>query len=453
MKNMTMEKIFEPKSIAIIGASNDIKKWGGNVLYNLIHAEYKGKIYPINNKETIVQGLKCYHSVLDVPDEIDLAVITIPANIFVSILNECGIKGIKAIIAITAGFKEIGNKELESTVISLLNQYNMRLIGVNCLGILNIDKNINASIVQQTPKFGGISFICQSGTMGIAIIEDAVRNGIGLNKIISTGNKTNIDDIDLLEYLDKDESTKVIAIYAESINRGKEFIKIAKKIKKPIIILKAGRSKKGSKAAFSHTGSMSGSDEIYSVAFKQSGVIRVNEMDEIFDAAIVFSQNLPKGNRVGIIANGGGAGIVASDLCEKYNIEIPELNQITINEIKRVSKLYAAIRNPLDTAADNDYKTYFTSIDGMIKDDNIDAVIVIYVHTQLADAIPPANAIVDASKNSDKPIIGCFFGGDGYEKGVKIIENAGIPSYITPERAVRALNYLLKQKEGLKRKS
>ncbi len=198
---------------------------------------------------------------------------------------------------------------------------------------------------------------------------------------------------------------------------------------------------------------MSGSDEIYSVAFKQSGVIRVDEMEELFDAAIVFSQNIPKGNGVGIIANGGGAGIVAADLCEKYNIEIPELNQITINEIKKVSKLYAAIRNPLDTAADNDYKTYFTSIDGMLKDSNIDAIIVIYVHTALADAIPPANAIIDASKNNDKPIITCFFGGHGYEKGVKIIENAEIPNYITPERAVRALNYLLRQKECLGRKT
>ncbi len=180
MKNMTLQKIFNPQSIAIIGASNDVKKWGGNVLYNLIHANYKGKIYPINNKEMMVQRLKCYHSVLDVSDDIDLAVITIPSNIFVSILKECAIKGIKGVVAITAGFKEIGNQDLENTIITVLNQYNMRLVGVNCLGILNLDKNINVSVVQQTPKFGGISFICQSGTMGIAIIEDAVRNVIKL---------------------------------------------------------------------------------------------------------------------------------------------------------------------------------------------------------------------------------------------------------------------------------
>ncbi len=449
---MTINKIFEPESIAIIGASNDIKKWGGNLLYNLIHGGYKGKIYPVNNKESNIQGLKCYSSVLDIPEEVDMAVITIPANIFVPILEECGQKRIKAVIGITAGFKEIGNIELENTVKTVLNKYNMRLMGMNCLGILNLDKNLNASIVQQTPKFGGISFIAQSGTMGIAIIEDAVRNNIGLNKIISVGNKTNIDDVDLLEYLDKDKSTKVIVIYAESINRGKEFIEIAKKIKKPIIILKAGRSKKGSKAAFSHTGSMSGSDEIYSVAFKQAGVIRIDQMEELFDAAIVFSQNIPKENRVGIIANGGGAGILASDLCEKYNIELPELNQNTIDTIKKISKPFASIKNPIDTAADNNYETYYVCIDGMVKDDNIDTIIVIYVHTQLADAIPPANAIIDIAKNTNKPIITCLFGGPGYEKGVKIIEDAGIPNYITPERAVRALDYLLHQKKCLERK-
>lgn len=444
---MTINKIFEPESIAIIGASNNIKKWGGNILYNLINMGYKGNIYPINYKETIVQGLKCYHSVLDVPNEIDLAIITIPANIFVPILEECGQKRIKAVVGITAGFKEIGNIELENTVKTVLNKYNIRLMGVNCLGILNLDKNINVSVVQQTPKFGGISFICQSGTMGIALIEEAVRNGVGLNKIISTGNKTNIDDVDLLEYLNKDESTKVIAIYAESINRGKEFIEIAKKIKKPIIILKAGRSKKGSKAAFSHTGSMSGSDEIYSVAFKQAGVIRVDEMNELFNTAIIFSQNLPRTNKVGVIMNGGGAGIIITDLCEKFNIEIPDIDQNTKDRIKKVSKLYASINNPVDTAADNSYIMYYECINAMLNDNNIDTLIVGYIHTKLADSIPPAQAIIDSLKNTNKPIIGIFFGGPGYEIGSKMIQSVNVPNYVIPEDAIRSLNYLLQQKK------
>lgn len=453
-----IKDIFEPKSIVVIGASNDLKKWGGGIVYNLIHSGYNGEILTVNPKEYIIQGMPCFKSIKDIDgDSIDMAIIVVPANKFISVLKECGEMGVKGIVGITAGFKEIGNVELENEVISILKQYNMRMLGPNCLGFMNLEKHINASIIEQTPKFGGISFIAQSGTMGIAIVENAVLNGVGLNKIISVGNKADIDDIDILEYLEQDESTKVIVIYAESINRGKDFIRIAKKIKKPIIILKAGRSKKGAKAAFSHTGSMAGSDEVYSVAFKQAGIIRVDQMEELFDAAIVFSQNLPRGPRVGIIANGGGAGILAADLCEKYGIELPDLEQKTIDKIKKISKEYASIKNPIDTAADSTYDIYYKTTDAILEDENIDAVIVIYVHTQLVNSIPPATAIIDAygesywNKNY-KPVIACFFGGPGYEKGAKLLEEFGIPNYTTPERAIRALNYLLQQKIYLSRK-
>jgi len=453
-----IKKIFEPTGIAIIGASNDTKKWGGNILFNLLTCGYKGKIYPINNKERNVQGLKCYSSVLDIPNEVDLAVIVVPAKVFNNVLDECGKKGIKGIVGVTAGFKEIGNAELENQSVEILHKYGMRMIGPNTLGIMNLHKNINVSIVQQTPKFGSISFIAQSGTMGIAIVEDAVRKGIGLNKIISIGNKADIDDIDILEYLDKDETTQSIVIYAEGINRGKKFIEVAKKIKKPIIILKAGRSSKGAKAAFSHTGSMSGSDEVYSIAFKQSGVIRVDKMEEIFDAAIAFQQPLPETRRVGIITNGGGAGIVAADECEKFGLELPDIEETTKDEIKKHLIEFATVSNPVDTAALASYEMYYTAINGMLNDPNIDALIVIYVHTQVADAIPPANAMSIAIKThryinkGNKPIIACFFGGPGYEEGVKILEENKIPSYETPERAVRALNYLIQYKKFLERK-
>jgi len=452
-----IKDLFEPKSIVVIGASNDLKKWGGGIVHNLMSGGYNEDILTVNPKEQIIQGCPCFNSVLEISDEIDMAIIAVPANRFISALTECGEKGVKGIVAITAGFKEIGNIDLENEIISICKKYNMRLLGPNCLGFINLDKHINASIIEETPKFGSISFIVQSGTMGIAMVENAVLNGIGLNKIISMGNKANIDDVDILEYLEQDESTKTIVIYAEGIARGKDFMKIAKNIEKPIIILKAGRSKKGAKAAFSHTGTMAGSDEVYSTAFKQSGVIRVNEMEELFDAAIVFSQNLPRGNRVGIIANGGGAGIIATDLCEKYGIELPDFEQNTIDRIKKISKEYASIRNPIDTAADNTYKIYYETISAILNDSNIDAIIVIYVHTQLADSIPPANGIIYANITTNfipyKPIITCFFGGHGYEKGVKILEERGIPNYTTPERAVRALNYLIHQKICLQRKT
>lgn len=449
---MTIKNIFEPESIAVIGASNDVKKWGGNVLFNLIHGGFTGRIYPINHKEDTIQNLKAYKTVLDVPDTIDLAVIVVPASAVLETIEACNKKNIRGVVMLTAGFKEVGNKVLEDELVALLKKYNIRLIGPNCLGVLNLHKNINVSIVEQTPKFGGISFIAQSGTMGISIVEDAVLKGVGLNKIISVGNKADVDDVDLLEYLDKDDSTKVIVIYAEGIARGKDFIRIAKNIKKPIIILKSGRSAKGSKAAFSHTGSMAGSDATYSVAFKQAGVIRVDEMAELFDAAIVFSQNLPEGNRVGIIANGGGAGILATDLCEKYGMEMPDIEQYTKDKIKPNLKKFGTASNPTDTAADFAYEAYRASVDGMLSDPNIDSLVVIYVHTQLADQRQPAQAIIDASKKYNKPVIGCFFGGPGYEIAAKMIESAGIPNYTTPERAIRALNYLLQQKKFMEKK-
>lgn len=443
-----LEEIFDPKSIVIIGASNNQKKWGGRILKNIIVGGYTGYIYPINPKEITIQGLTSYSSISEISADIDLAIIVIPSSQVIPVVEECGKKGVKGLIVITAGFAETGNKVLEEELHNIVKRYNTRMIGANTLGIANNSVHLNASIMQDLPKVGNISFISQSGTMGLAIVEWAKEKGIGLSKVISTGNKTDIDDVDLLQCLNNDPDTKVIAIYAESIKRGREFLEAARHITKPIIVLKVGRSKKGAKAAFSHTSSMAGADEIYSAAFKQAGVIRVDTLDDLFDAILVFStQPLPKGNGVGILSNGGGAGIIAADECERCKIELPDLSKETIEQIKKVLPGYASAANPVDTAAVSTFETYDTIAGAFINNPEMDSILSIYVHDSVADSVPSAEAI--ATQITKKPIVVCSMGGRGKEEGIRILEESGIPVFSSPDRAVKALSYLLQHKKFL----
>ena len=442
-----MKNIFEPESVAVIGASNIKRKWSNKIIANIITGGYTGAVYPINPKETTVQGLKSYSSVLDVPGEIDLAIIVIPAVHVIAAVDECGRKGVKGLIVISAGFAEAENKVLEEELQNKVDHYDMMMIGPNCLGIANNSINLNASILQEMPKKGNISFIAQSGTMALTIVEWAKEKGIGLCKVISTGNKTDLDDVDYLEYLNSDPDTKVIAIYAESIKRGRRFIEVAKRIKKPIIILKVGRSKKGAAACFSHTASLAGDDKIFSAAFHQAGIIRVDTLEELFDAAHVFScQPLPKGNRVGVCSNGGGSGIIAMDECEKYGIDVPNLTAEMVDKIKAVMPGFASANNPVDSAARSDNNIYKTILD-TFNCDSFDAIISIFIQDSTADPMPSATDII--SVITDKPIIACAMAGEQKKKWIQVLEDAGIPVYPSPDRAVKALNYLIQHKKFL----
>ena len=439
------KELFEPNSIAIIGASNNLTKWGGRILTN-IKQGYNGLIYPINPKETAIQGLTSYPSITEAP-VCDLAIIVIPSSQVITTVDECGRRGTKAIIVITAGFAEVGNKALEEELHAKVKQYGMRMLGPNTLGVANNSINLNSSILQEMPKKGNISFVAQSGSMALEIVEWAKEKNVGLCKVISVGNKTNIDDVDLLQYLNEDPDTKVIGIYAESIRRGREFIEVAKRIKKPIIILKVGRSKKGAAATFSHTASLSGDDVIYSGAFKQAGVLRVDTLEELFDALLVFStQPIPGGNRLAILSNGGGSGIIAADECEKYNIELPDLTKEMIEKIKPMMPTFASSRNPIDSAAVSRYETYKTILD-VFNGSEFDMILPIYIQDSTADPVPSANAIAELV--TDKPVVMCSMGGKKKETGISIVTKAEIPVYPTPDRAVKVLSYLLEHKKFL----
>lgn len=448
-----LSSIFEPASIAVVGASNNENKWGGRIFKNILSG-YKGTVYSVNLKEKEVQGLTSYPSVLDIPGFVEMAVIAIPAQSVLPVVEECGQKGVKGLVVITAGFSETGNAggELEKELISRVRKYGMRMIGPNTLGIINEPFNLNASVIGKLPKPGSISFITQSGTLGLAIADWTIEMGLGLCKVISTGNKADTDDVDLINYLDNDPKTGVIAMYIEGIRRGKTFLETARRIRKPIIAIKTGRSKRGSKAVFSHTGSIAGSDEVYSAAFKQAGILRVDTIDEVFDAALAFScQPLPKGNNVAIISNGGGASIVATDECELQGMNLADLEQETKDNIKSVIPEFGSSSNPIDTAGTVSFNIYTETMKALLQDPNVDALIVIYVHTQMSNAIPPAEAVIETKLKSQKPIIACWMGGAGTELGVEILKSGCLPNYSVPERAVKALAALIRHREFLEK--
>lgn len=446
-----LSSIFEPSSIAVVGASNDESKWGGRILKNILSG-FRGPVYPVNRKENIVQGVTAYPSVLDIPGGVEMALIAVPAQFVLSVVEECGKKGVKGLIVVSAGFSETGNAggELETQLESIVRKYGMRMIGPNTLGIVNEPVNLNASVIGRLPSRGPISFITQSGTLGLAIADWTIDMGLGLCKVISTGNKADTDDVDLIEYLDKDPGTGVIAMYAEGIKRGRKFLEAARRTKKPIIAIKTGRSKRGARAVFSHTGSIAGSDEIYSAAFRQAGILRVDTIDEVFDAALAFScQPLPKGNNVAILSNGGGASIVATDECEGQGLNIIDLRQETKDKIKTIIPEFASSSNPIDTAGTVSFSIYSEVTKALLRDPDVDALIVIYVHTLMSNAIPPAEAVVEIKRKCPKPVIACWMGGAGKEEGVDILKSGCLPNYSVPERAVKALSALIKHREFL----
>lgn len=438
-----MKAIFEPESIALIGASSSPGKWGHIILKNLMRNGYKGDVFPVNPRESTILGVTCYPSVLDIPAPIDLAVIAVPRQFALGVADECGKKGVRGLIIITAGFSESGNegRELERQLIEIVERYRMRLVGPNSLGVVNAHTGMNASVISRLPNPGGISFITQSGTLGLALADWTMEMGLGLHIVVSTGNKANIDDVDLIQYLARDPKTDVIAMYVEGINRGREFIKTAKGISKPILAIKTGRTNSGSRAVFSHTGSLAGDDEVYSAAFKQAGIIRVETIEDLFDSALALSvQPAPTGNKVGILSNGGGASIIASDACERLGLVIPDMEDRTKQKIRELIPEFASAINPVDTAGTSTYNVYNGIVKHLLLDKNINAVIVIYVHTVMSDPTIPARAVVDIRRGDcSKPVIACWMGGAGTEPGVEILKAGGLPNYPLPGRAVKAL--------------
>lgn len=442
---MTLDKFFNPKSVAVIGASRTPGKLGYTILENL-KISFNGKLYPINPNAGEILGLIAYPSVLNVKDQIDLAIIVVPAEIVKNVVLECIKKKISHIIIISSGFSEIGEKERELELKNLCKTKKIRIIGPNGIGIYkkDLDMIFFPRNRLKRPPDGSISFITQSGAFGSILLDIMANDGVGVSKFISIGNKVDVDEIELIKYLENDLSTRCIAIYMESISNGKEFIKVAKRVtaKKPIVCFKAGKTEKGIEAVASHTGSLAGPSAIYSAAFKQAGIIEAKTSEEIFDfSKALANQPTLKDNKIAVVTDGGGFGIVATDTAVQLGLELPSLSNESVKSLKSFLPSYASVKNPIDITGDATVERYQKTLEIVLNDKNISGVacIALMQIPTLTDDI--VNVLRDC-KVFGKPIVVCSAGGQYVLERNRKLESFGIPVYPTPERAIKALHVL-----------
>lgn len=438
-----MERLFSPKSIAVIGASREKGKVGYNVLKNLIKYKFPGKVYPINPSAKTILGRKCYPSLKEAPAQIDLAVFAIPAEAVVKVFDECGEKQVPAAIVISAGFKEVGGRgaDLEASLGEKVAQYGIRLLGPNCLGLIDTGSKLNASFAAGMPEKGNIGFFSQSGALCTAILDWALGEGVGFSKFVSLGNKLDIDETDILQIMGNDEETEVILGYIEGVKDGVKFLEVARSVtkKKPVIMIKSGGTEAGARAASSHTGSLAGSEKAFGAAFEQAGIIRVVLMEDLFDYARAFStRRYPKGNRVAIVTNAGGPGIIASDAIERSSLRMASFEKKTIEALRMSLPPTAALYNPVDLIGDAREERYAAALEAVSKDPNVDGLLVLFTPQAMSGPEDIARAITRFSADS-KPVLAVFMGGPTVKGSIEILSRASIPNYHYPERAIVAM--------------
>lgn len=442
----SLKRILEPNAIAVIGASTSPGKIGFEVLRNIVEGGFEGDIYPVNPKGGEALGLKFYTSIFDVPSTPELAVIVTPARVVPRVVEECGVKGVRGAVVISAGFSEIGNFELEEELVEVARRYGVRIIGPNSAGVVNTDYNLFACLEYRVNP-GPISLISQSGAIGGVLFSYARSSKIGFNKFVSCGNSCDVDEVEVLEYLASDDRTRAIILYLESLRRGRLFLSVARRVAriKPVLVLKGGLSSAGLRAVASHTGSMATSHDIYSGAFKQARVIQVDSLEELFDAAkVMVLQSLPRGGRIAIVTNSGGPGVLVTDACERSGLVVPEPSSDLKLRLSRVLPPICSVRNPIDLTASASYDLYFNVLKEVLLSGEFDGVIVIFVPPSFADSLEIARAVVDVKGlSSDIPIIACWLYGDVVESAVSFLESNGIPNISSPNRVARVMRFLL----------
>jgi acetyl-CoA synthetase (ADP-forming) len=454
---MALDVIFNPKSVAVIGASDNPGKLGSHVMRSLTEGRYLGRIYPINPGKEEILGIKTYSSLSRVPDSVDLSIIVLPAEQVPKMIKECHEKGARGIVLITAGFKEIEDKRgesLQKEITGLADQYGIKIIGPNTFGIVNLHLPINASF---TPEFslvekGGISFVSQSGGMSHLMGFLSIQNKVGFSKIIGLGNRCNVDFAEMVEYLIKDSQTKVIAMYMEGIDQPKRLMEVAKRRnrEKPILAYKVGRSSTSDKASQFHTGSLAGKHEIYESAFKQAGILTVGTSEELLDTAKALTMcPLPQGNKVAVLSGQAGPGMAACDVCETEGLMIPPFSMETQKRVEELLPPLAIRTNPVDMGpAWYDSEAIKGIVHTVLEDKNIDAIILCIM---FASANRPAVGILTElllGRRTNKPVLCCFSSPAGiWDKEIKRLEGSGIPNYPTPERAAKTLVNLFRFKK------
>ncbi len=444
-----LPRIFNPKSIAVVGTNNAKGTVPYDILFNILKTEFSGIVYPVSPGEKSICSVKAYKYVLDITDPVDLAIIVFPSAVCHLALEQCGQKGIKGVVIISAGFKEVGGKGLEREIQlqQIAEKYDMSVIGPNCLGIINTDPliNLNASFARKMPEQGNIGFLSQSGALCTAVLDYARAKHIGFSKFISFGNKADISEIDLMYYLMDDEKTRVILLYLEEVTDGRALMQAARDVTrksgKPVLLLKSGRTSAGASAAASHTGSLAGDDEIFDAAFRQAGIIRCDDIEEMFNIAIAFAyQPAPRSNKVAIITNAGGPGVLTTDAAIRDGLQLATFSEETTREFKKSLPATANLRNPVDVIGDARADRYNIAMNGAFRDDNVDAVFVILTPQSMTDIETIANEVVKVSKQYSKPVFASFMGEADVAVGVDILLRNKIPHYILPESMCRSFS-------------
>jgi acetyl coenzyme A synthetase (ADP forming)-like protein len=442
----SIDAIFRPQSIAVIGASRKRYQIGHEIVRNLVLGGFTGRVYPVNPKANVVHSMHCYPKVSAIRDAVDLAVITVPAPLVLAAAKDCARKGVKALIVITAGFSEVGGEgtKRQEELMKVCRKAGMRVVGPNCMGVVNTDPDfaMNASFAASTPSAGGAAFLSQSGALGEAILADARQLGLGVSMFASVGNRADVDPSDLLDYWAEDPRCKQVLMYLEAFGDPERFIATARRVsrQKPILVVKSGRSARGAEAAISHTGSLAGSEAAVDSLLNQCGVLRLNSMADLFAlASAAQTGKFPKGPRVGIVTNAGGPAILATDACFAQGLEMGDLKPASARKLKRFLPPEASVANPVDLIASGNAESYDKALDVVLADDSVDMVLAIFVSPVMIDSAEVARVFVKHAEQSDKPLVACLLGKSQGEDAAEILAQGGVPNYRFPEFAAQAL--------------
>ncbi len=458
-KVSSLDGLFRPRSIAVVGASRRRHSIGHEVVRNLVSAGFQGPVYPVNPKADTVLSIKAWRSLDAIPDHVDLAVLVVPAVHVIGVMKACAKKKVRGVVIVSAGFREVGEEGLarENEVLKIARKANIRVVGPNCMGILNTSPEVsmNASFAAETPVPGEIGFVSQSGALGEAILSHARSTGLGLSMFASVGNRADVGAHDLLEYWEHEPRVKVILLYLESLGDAQRFKAAAERLrgKKPIIAVKSGRSLRGAKAAGSHTGSVSGEDRIVDEFLTQCGVLRADSLREMFSfAGALLHQSPPQDNRIAVVTNAGGPGILATDALAGRGLRFAELSTKTKKALTRALPAEASITNPVDLIASADAKRYRLALRPIVADEGVDAILVMFVSPIMIDAAAVAKTIAEETKDSGKPVLACIMGRVGGDEAVRILKAAGIPTFRFPEEAAHTMAGLVRYGELAKNK-
>ncbi len=457
MVTLYLDKIFNPKSVAVVGASDREGSVGYALMKNFTSSGFEGFVYPVNIHKNEVLGFKAYKTVEEIGKPVDLAVIATPAKTVPEIVEQCGRAGIKGIVIISAGFKEVGpeGRALEEELLEIKRKYDLRILGPNCLGVIRPSVKLNATFINKMPKPGNIAFISQSGALGAVVLDWAIEENIGFSNFVSVGSMIDVDFGDLIDYFGTDPKTRSILMYIEGISEARKFMSAARHFArtKPIIVVKAGKFGESAKAAASHTGSITGEDDIYDAAFKRAGIVRVEEIADLFNCAEVLElQPLPKGPKLAIITNAGGPGVMATDVLIERGGKLAKLSPNTMEALNSVLPPYWSRGNPIDILGDAGADRYKAVLEACLKDENVDGVLVIYTAQAVAEPDEIARTLVEVYKSGrhlNKTVLTSFMGYGAVEEAKRILMENGIPTYFTPEQAVKTYLYMYRYKRNL----